>query len=210
MIRELLPLLLAGPLACDSGGPPEEASLPTPSAGPEAEHPALREGSADQDRRVELERRRREGIDAERQRTGRQPENQETQTAAKLKETALGFLGENSADGVFRLVDDQSDEVLSLVLLSLQETVYKIEGRGFFSGTNRPSDWRETGYFVLADFHLQSGHPDQRYVLQLWLDEFDPSTISKVRIYQSPEQSGGQWVLQSRFDMARELPTVLP
>ena len=210
MSRRLLPLLLAGLVACDSGEAEEEVPLPTPSAGPEAEHPALREGSGDQDRRVELERRRRENIDAERQRTGTQPQRQEIQTAATLKERTLSFLEENSKDGLFRLQDDQTGTVLPLVLLNLQDTVYKIEGRGYFSGTNRPSDWRETGYFVLADFRLEEGHPDQRYVLQFWFDEFDPSAASQVRIYQSPEQIGGQWVLQTHFDITRELPTVVP
>ena len=99
-------------------------------------------------------------------------------------------------NGVFKLKDDKTGEVLALDFIGLHQPVRRLKEDGRF--------------FACSDFRKQ-GSTDEYYDIDFWLEEKDGKiSVKEVRVHKVPVLEDGSYVQVSRYSFDPKTFEVVP
>jgi YHS domain-containing protein len=112
---------------------------------------------------------------------GKMAQKRGWEVMSAVEDNALKQVG---SDGVFKLKDDKTGQMLDLKFINAHQPVRQLDNGE---------------YFACTDFRA-AGTTDQIYDVDFWVKEKDGKmVVDQVRVHKVPEKKNGQWVQVPRY-----------
>ena len=115
----------------------------------------------------------------------------QTFTAADIKGAMNAYITMREDEGIFKITDEKTEEVLQLKFVKIHDPVRKIEGKGFFACT---------------DFEVV-GESGKLYDLDFWLNPEDGKLkVTEEKIHKHPMKTEAGWEKKARYTFINDNP----